>query len=92
MSHDCRESEDDFGDGKSPPQGGFPPDDLKAQLVWGVVSTWAVDVYYDLMTYDEAMEFAKGECRKEGQHAVVVLAVASFNGPPLPRAKAREPS
>lgn len=61
------------------------PEELKAQKVWGVVSTWSVDVFYDELTYDEAMEFARNP--KAGEHHVVVLMVARVDGPPMTRRK-----
>jgi hypothetical protein len=66
------------------------PEELKSEKVWGVVSTWSVDVLYDDLTYAEAMAFAQEEAKKEGQHTKIVLIVRSIDGPPLPPIKPRK--
>lgn len=65
------------------------PESLQAQKVWGVVSTWSVDVLYDGLTYAEALAFAERESKREGQHCKVVLVVHEMDGPPMPKVKLR---
>lgn len=65
------------------------PESLKAQKVWGVVTTWSVDVLYDGLTYAAAMAIAAEESKKEGQHCKVVLVVQEMDGPPIPSIKLR---
>lgn len=64
-------------------------DRYKDERVWGVVTTWAVDVFYGERTYAEAQAFAAEEGVKEGQHVLVVLVVGEMHGPPMPPAKPR---
>jgi len=56
---------------------------IKRMKVWGVVSRFSVDVLYDNLTYQEAIEKAKSESSEPGQDAVVVLLIKEFNGKPI---------
>jgi hypothetical protein len=54
---------------------------LRDQAVWGVISTFAFDSFYDGLTFMEAKQLAEREVAREpGRDAVVVIAVQHFEG------------